>query len=162
VLLIFLFCFLCCPVMCLYVLSLMLWCPLRFPHITYAGAKIGKNMIFWRKIVIFHTKYPKNFRFPSPRRHFFKSPPPLTWNPGSAPVMFGSSLPSVVRKRSDLHYLCLFRIVVSKTYCVVSLFCLSSSCVLYTPMLSVSLDCPFLIALLVFSLFCNVCFHLAN
>jgi hypothetical protein len=24
--------------------------------------KIGENMIFWRKIVIFHTKYPKNFR----------------------------------------------------------------------------------------------------
>ena len=24
--------------------------------------KIGKNIIFWRKIVIFHTKYPKNFR----------------------------------------------------------------------------------------------------
>ena len=24
--------------------------------------KIGKNMIFWRKIVIFHTKYPKIFR----------------------------------------------------------------------------------------------------
>jgi hypothetical protein len=23
---------------------------------------IGKKMIFWRKIVIFHTKYPKNFR----------------------------------------------------------------------------------------------------
>jgi hypothetical protein len=23
--------------------------------------KIGKNMIFWSKIVIFHTKYPKNF-----------------------------------------------------------------------------------------------------
>jgi hypothetical protein len=23
--------------------------------------EIGKNMIFWRKIVIFHTKYPKNF-----------------------------------------------------------------------------------------------------
>jgi hypothetical protein len=23
---------------------------------------IGKNMIFWRKIVIFHTKYPKNVR----------------------------------------------------------------------------------------------------
>ena len=22
--------------------------------------KIGKNRIFWRKIVIFHTKYPKN------------------------------------------------------------------------------------------------------
>ena len=22
--------------------------------------KIGKNMIFWHKIVIFHTKYPKN------------------------------------------------------------------------------------------------------
>ena len=24
--------------------------------------KIGKNIICWRKIVIFHTKYPKNFR----------------------------------------------------------------------------------------------------
>jgi hypothetical protein len=24
--------------------------------------QIGKNMIFWRKIVIFHTKYPNNFR----------------------------------------------------------------------------------------------------
>jgi hypothetical protein len=24
--------------------------------------KIRKNMIFWRKIVIFHTKYPKNVR----------------------------------------------------------------------------------------------------
>ena len=24
--------------------------------------KIGKNMNFWRKIVIFHTKYPTNFR----------------------------------------------------------------------------------------------------
>jgi hypothetical protein len=24
--------------------------------------QIGKNMIFWRKIVIFHTRYPKNFR----------------------------------------------------------------------------------------------------
>ena len=23
--------------------------------------KIGKNMIFWRKIMIFHTKYPKKF-----------------------------------------------------------------------------------------------------
>ena len=27
-----------------------------------APPKIGKNMIFWRKIVIFHTKYPNNFR----------------------------------------------------------------------------------------------------
>jgi hypothetical protein len=26
--------------------------------------KIRKNIIFWRKIVIFHTKYPKNFRAP--------------------------------------------------------------------------------------------------
>ena len=24
--------------------------------------KIGKNLNFWRKIVIFHTKYPKIFR----------------------------------------------------------------------------------------------------
>ena len=27
-----------------------------------APLKIGKNMIFWLKIVIFHTKYPKNVR----------------------------------------------------------------------------------------------------
>jgi hypothetical protein len=33
---------------------------------------IGKNMIFWRKIVIFHTKYPKFFAPPSVRRNFFK------------------------------------------------------------------------------------------
>jgi hypothetical protein len=29
---------------------------------TLPPPKIGKNMIIWRKIVIFHTKYPKNFR----------------------------------------------------------------------------------------------------
>ena len=39
--------------------------------------KIGKNMIFWRKIVIFHTKYlKKNFAPPSARRIFFKFTPP--------------------------------------------------------------------------------------
>jgi len=43
---------------------------------------------------------------------------------------------------SYLHYLFCLRIVVSNTYCVVFLFCLSSS----YPMLPVSLDCPFLIA----------------
>jgi hypothetical protein len=31
-------------------------------HPARAPPKIGKNMIFWRKIVIFHTKYPKNYR----------------------------------------------------------------------------------------------------
>ena len=35
-----------------------------------------KNMIFWRKIVIFHTKYPKIFAPPSARRNFFKCGPP--------------------------------------------------------------------------------------
>ena len=38
--------------------------------------KIGKNMICWRKIVIFHTKYPKLFAPPSARRNFFKCAPP--------------------------------------------------------------------------------------
>ena len=38
--------------------------------------KIGKNMIFWRKIVIFHTKYPNNFALPSTRRNIFKCAPP--------------------------------------------------------------------------------------
>ena len=33
-------------------------------------------MIFWRKIVIFHTKYPKIFAPPFARRIFFKCAPP--------------------------------------------------------------------------------------
>jgi hypothetical protein len=33
--------------------------------------KIGKNMIFWGKIVIFHTKYPKHFRTSLRSVHFF-------------------------------------------------------------------------------------------
>ena len=44
-------------------------------------------MIFWRKIVIFHTKYPKNFRASLRSAQFFYVRPPLTWNPGSAPGM---------------------------------------------------------------------------
>ena len=40
------------------------------PKIFAPPSAIGKNMIFCRKIVIFHTK---------------SAPPPLTWNPGSAP-----------------------------------------------------------------------------
>jgi hypothetical protein len=31
-------------------------------HPARAPPKIGKNKIFWRKIVIFHTKYSKIFR----------------------------------------------------------------------------------------------------
>ena len=30
-------------------------------HLVHAPPKIGKNKIFWRKIVIFHTKYPNKF-----------------------------------------------------------------------------------------------------
>ena len=33
--------------------------------------KLGKNMIFWRKIVIFHTKYPNNFRASLRSAQFF-------------------------------------------------------------------------------------------
>jgi hypothetical protein len=33
--------------------------------------KIEKNMIFWRKIVIFHTKYLKNFRTSLRSAQFF-------------------------------------------------------------------------------------------
>jgi hypothetical protein len=36
-----------------------------------APPKIGKNMILWRKIVIFHTKYPKNVRAPLRWAQFF-------------------------------------------------------------------------------------------
>ena len=34
----------------------------RGAHPARDPPKIGKNMIFWRKIVIFHTKYSKKFR----------------------------------------------------------------------------------------------------
>ena len=53
----------------------------------HSPPKIGKNMIFWRKIVNFHTKKKKQFMPPSARRNFFKYAPSLTWNPGSAPVL---------------------------------------------------------------------------
>ena len=33
--------------------------------------KIGKNMIFWHKIMIFHTKYPNNFRASLRSAQFF-------------------------------------------------------------------------------------------
>jgi hypothetical protein len=33
-------------------------------------------MIFWRKIVIFHTKYPKHFRASLRSAQFFKFRPP--------------------------------------------------------------------------------------
>ena len=38
--------------------------------------KLEKIWFFWRKIVIFHTKYPKIFTPPSARRNFFKCAPP--------------------------------------------------------------------------------------
>jgi hypothetical protein len=40
-------------------------------HPARAPPKIGKNMIFWSKIVIFHTKYPKNFRASLRSAQFF-------------------------------------------------------------------------------------------
>ena len=40
-------------------------------HPARAPPKIGENMIFWRKIVIFHTKYPKNFRVSLRSAQFF-------------------------------------------------------------------------------------------
>jgi hypothetical protein len=58
-----------------------------------------KNMIFWRKIVIFHTKYPKKFRASLRSTHFFLSAPPptpLTWNPGSAPGSYNVLLTKIM------------------------------------------------------------------
>ena len=45
-------------------------------HPARAPAKIGKNMIFWRKIVIFHMKNPKIFRASLHSAQFFLSAPP--------------------------------------------------------------------------------------
>ena len=49
-------------------------------YLARAHPKIGKNMIFWRKIVIFHMKYSKNFRASLRSAQFV-----LTWNAGSTP-----------------------------------------------------------------------------
>jgi hypothetical protein len=45
-------------------------------HPERAPPKIGKNKIFWRKIVIFHTKYLKNCRASLRSAQFFLSAPP--------------------------------------------------------------------------------------
>jgi hypothetical protein len=41
-----------------------------------APPKIGNNMIFWRKILIFHKKYLKNFRASLRSAQFFKCASP--------------------------------------------------------------------------------------
>jgi hypothetical protein len=43
----------------------------RGTHPARAPPKIGKNMIFWRKIMIFRTKYPKNVRASFRSAQFF-------------------------------------------------------------------------------------------
>ena len=63
------------------------------PTIFAPPSAIGKNMNFWRKIVIFHTKYRKNVRTSLRSAHSFLSAPLLTWNSGSAPgYMWGYAL----------------------------------------------------------------------
>ena len=47
----------------------------KYPQNFAPPSAIGKNMIFWRKIVIFHTKYPKKFAPPSALHNFFKCTP---------------------------------------------------------------------------------------
>ena len=46
------------------------------PTIFAPPSAIGKNKIFWCKIVVFHTKYPNNFRAPLRSGQFFKCAPP--------------------------------------------------------------------------------------
>ena len=58
----------------------------KYPKNFRASLAIGKNKIFWRKIVIFHTKYLQNFRASLRSTQFFLSAPPLTWYPWSAPA----------------------------------------------------------------------------
>ena len=43
----------------------------KYPKNFAPLSAIGKNLIFWRKIVIFHTKYPKIFRASLRSAHFF-------------------------------------------------------------------------------------------
>ena len=45
-------------------------------HPARTSPKIWKNMIFWRKIVTFHTKYPNYFRASLHSAQFFLCTPP--------------------------------------------------------------------------------------
>ena len=58
------------------------------PTIFAPPSTIGKNMIFWRKIVIFHKKYPNNYRASLRSAQFFWYAPPLIWYPRFAPGQF--------------------------------------------------------------------------
>ena len=49
----------------------------KYPKNFRASSAIGKNMIFWRKIVIFHTKYPKNVPASLRSAQLFLSAPPF-------------------------------------------------------------------------------------
>ena len=65
-------------------LTVSLFCRVYNASLYYRGGsrgrppppKIGKNKIFWRKIVIFHTKYPKNCRASLRSAQFFLHAPP--------------------------------------------------------------------------------------
>ena len=79
-------------------------------HFEISGADPGegggtrqnwKKLIFWRKIVIFHTKYPQKFSHLPPLGAIYFTAPPLTWNPGSA-----SEYPRCNPILFDLPYIC--------------------------------------------------------
>ena len=90
------FSFLCCPIVCFYVLSSVLRCPLRFPHKKLCSVRLYLQL-------------------------------------------FSGGLVSYLR------YICFLAYSGVNTYCVVFLFCLSSSCVPYVVGFSgLSIfDCPF-------------------
>jgi hypothetical protein len=48
----------------------------KHPKNVRASLHNWKKLIFWRKIVIFHTKYPKNVRVSLRSAQFFKCAPP--------------------------------------------------------------------------------------
>ena len=47
--------FLCCPIMCLYVLSSLLWCPLRFPHKNYVRFVFSSSLCLFAYIMLSNT-----------------------------------------------------------------------------------------------------------
>ena len=54
----YLFSFLCCHIMCLYVLSSVVWCPLRFPHknyVRYLQLFMGCLVCVWLCVVVSET-----------------------------------------------------------------------------------------------------------
>ena len=130
--------------MCLYVLSSVLWCSLRFPH------KNDVRFVFTSTCCLLFTLCVFTFLVPCcDVRYDFH-----------IYTMFGSSLPPVVSRK--VHVLITLFVLASALWCPTHIvLCVCGFFCVY-PMLPVSLDCPFLPPLVFSNVYSNVWYMLLN